>query len=267
MNTLTYPCKTMNITQSYTGSYSHAPNVSGSPKDYPIDEAGTDSGRDWFFCPCDEMQVVRITGVGNSYTNAIWMTSTSPVVMPCTTDSITIMLIHPEDDDLSKIKVGQKFKRGDKVCREGKDGNATGNHFHMSFGCGKIEGNGWKQNSKGAYVLTTTGISIKPEEACYLDSNFTTVKNANGIKFEALKGEVGMKGLLYIGDFSGKVEAQMIAAFAQRGGHSCEVVPFGNKWGVLVTELAKGVTVGALKTALTTFAGVYSCDPASKNTN
>ena len=34
---LTYPFKTMTIMQSYIGSYSHSPHVTGNPKDYPID--------------------------------------------------------------------------------------------------------------------------------------------------------------------------------------------------------------------------------------
>ena len=33
-----YPIKTMNITQSYTGNYSHSKNYNGSPRDYPIED-------------------------------------------------------------------------------------------------------------------------------------------------------------------------------------------------------------------------------------
>ena len=36
----------MTITQSYTGTYSHLTHTTGYPKDYPIDEAGKDTGRD-----------------------------------------------------------------------------------------------------------------------------------------------------------------------------------------------------------------------------
>ena len=38
-NYLTYPTKVMNISQNYASSYSHATHSSGTPKDYPIDEA------------------------------------------------------------------------------------------------------------------------------------------------------------------------------------------------------------------------------------
>lgn len=185
-NYLTYPTKVMNITQNYSNSYSHAPHSSGMPADYPIDEACQDSGRDYFYCPCDEMRIAHIYGVGGRGTNTIWLESTSKVVGPFGTDYITILVTHPEDDDLSKLKVNQKFTRGQAIFREGKDGNATGYHFHIAVGTGKFTGSGWVQNNKGSWVNKTTGRQLKPEEAFYIDSTFTTIKYANGISFKLL---------------------------------------------------------------------------------
>lgn len=185
MNYLIYPCKVMNITQNYSQSFSHAPHINGTPKDYPIDEACMDGGRDYMYCPCDEMRVEYIYGVGKSGTNTIWLTSTSPVIMPIGTDYVTILVTHPNDDDLSKLKVGQKFKRGDKMFREGTDGNATGNHFHIAAATGKYNGIGWVRNSVKAWVMSATGRNLKPEEAFFLDRSFTTlVKKDGGIKFK-----------------------------------------------------------------------------------
>ena len=42
-----YPIKTMNITQSYTGTYSHSKNYNGSPRDYPIDDNCGTTGRSY----------------------------------------------------------------------------------------------------------------------------------------------------------------------------------------------------------------------------
>ncbi len=151
-NYLIYPCKTMNITQRHDGTDSHTPNSSGSPADYPIDDACDDTGRSWMYCPCDEMEVVRIYGVGGDGTNTIWLRSTSEVDIPCGSDYVVIMVIHPEDDDLENLYVGQTFSRGDAMFREGKDGYATGNHFHFAAGAGDRSGNGWAKNNKGAYV-------------------------------------------------------------------------------------------------------------------
>ncbi len=185
-NYLTYPCKTMRITQSYTGTTSHLPHTTGSPKDYPWDEGCSDTGRDWLYCPCDEMIVRRIYGVGTKGTNTIWLQSTSEVVFADgTTDFVTILVTHPNDDDLEKIKAGQMFIRGEKICREGKDG-ATGYHFHFSAGKGQFNGNGWVMNTKGKYMLTTTAGQFKPEELFYIDPKFTKIVNDKGLNFKEL---------------------------------------------------------------------------------
>lgn len=185
-NYLIYPTKVMNITQGYNDSFSHQPYSSGTPADYPIDDCCSGSGRDYFYCPCDEMKIVRIYGVGNSGTNSIWLESTSKVIGPFGEDYITILVIHPEDDDLSKLKVGQIFKRGEAMFREGKDGFATGYHFHIVVGTGKIIDDGWTRNSNNVWVNDTTGKQLKPEEAFYIDPSFTKIQSSKNIKFQNL---------------------------------------------------------------------------------
>ena len=96
----------------------------------------------------------------------------------------------------------------------------------------------------------------------YLKGKFQYIANEVNRRLE--KEEAKMQGVLYIGDFTSKVEAQMVEAFTARGGHTCEVVPYNGRWGVLVTKLAVGKTTAQLKTALVDWAGIYSCDPAGK---
>lgn len=185
-NFLIYPFKVMRITQSYTGTTSHLPHTTGTPKDYPLDEGDKDTGRSPMYCPCDEMKVVRIVGVGNNLTNGIWLTSTKKVVFAdLSEDYVTILVYHPNDDDLKKIKLGQKFKRFDYMFREGNDG-ASGYHIHFSVGKGTMTGNGCVANSNGKYVLTTTDGTLKPEKAYAVDEKFTKVINAAGLKFKTL---------------------------------------------------------------------------------
>ena len=189
-NYLTYPLKNMNVSQTYSGSTSHMPHTQGYPKDYPWDESGKDTGREYMYCPCDEMKVVRIYGVGNTGTNTIWLESTSKVVFADgTEDYVSLMVIHPNDDDLSRLSVGQVFHRGDIICKEGKDGRATGNHFHFSAGKGKVSGTGWVENSKKSYVLTTQGGTYPPEKLFYIDKSFTSVVSTKGLPFKSLTGE------------------------------------------------------------------------------
>ncbi len=179
MNYLVYPMATMWITQSYISEYSHKKHYKGKPQSFPIDDQGTsNTSRDWFLCPCDEVIIKKITGVGSKYTNAIWLQSTSKVQTPTFNDYVTILVVHPNDDDLSKLKVGQTFKRGEKIFREGKD-NTAGYHHHIDTSRGKYVSPGWRENSLGGWVIT--GKPQKPEDCFYIDK--TTIKKDKDIKF------------------------------------------------------------------------------------
>ena len=183
MNYLTYPTKTMRITQSYLGTFSHGKHYNGTPQSFPIDEGAEDTGRSWFICPCDEIEIKRIYGVGTGGTNTIWLQSTSKVVTPTFTDYVTIMVIHPNDDDLSKLKVGQKFKRGEQIFREGTDGNVA-NHFHISIAQSlykDLPNKGWVENDKGAWVMPVN--NRKPEDCFYVDG---IIKDTKGLNFQLL---------------------------------------------------------------------------------
>ena len=188
-NYLTYPCKVMRITQNYNGKTSHYPHTVGSPKDYPIDEGCSNSGKEPIYCPCDEMIVNRVYGVGTRGVNTLWLESTTKVhFADGTRDYFTMLITHPDDKDFKGITVGKRFKRGEKITLEGKDG-ATGNHFHISGGKGKFRGNGWLCNSRGKYVLNCTGGTFKPEKLFFIDPKFTKVMSKGGIAFKNLPDE------------------------------------------------------------------------------
>lgn len=186
-NYLIYPCNTMRITQNYKGKTSHLPHTQGTPKDYPIDDGCSDTGKDYIFCPCDSMTVRRIYGVGESGTNTVWLQSDKKVSFADgTRDYFTMLITHPDDKDLKRLYVGQKFNRKEKICREGKDG-AIANHLHISGGKGKIQGNGWVKNTKGKWVLTVTGSTEKPENLFFIDTDFTKVLSVGGLNFRRLR--------------------------------------------------------------------------------
>lgn len=185
-NYLIYPCRVMRITQSYTGTTSHLAHTAGAPKDYPIDEGCTDSGKSPLYCPCDEMKIMRIYGVGNGGTNTLWLESTSKVhFADGSEDYFTMLVTHPDDSDMKKLRPGQLFKRGDIICCEGKDG-ASANHLHISGGKGRYKNNGWTKNSKGKWVLTVSGSTEKPESIFYVDPDFTKIRNSKGLSFKKL---------------------------------------------------------------------------------
>lgn len=189
MNYLTYPLKIMNITQSYDDNYTHKRHGEGNLKDYPIDDACGSGNNSYFYCPCNEMVVKKIYGVGLKASNTIWLESTEPVVTPSFTDFITIMVVHPEDKDLKNLYVGKKYKKNDIIFPKGADGFATGPHFHITLGRGKMYGSGWVKNNLGVWILKTTGYNIKPEQGMFIDPSFTTIKNRRNINFIELYEE------------------------------------------------------------------------------
>ena len=189
MNYLTYPFKTMRITQNYNGTTSHKPHTTGKPADFPLDEGGTDGNRDWIYCPCDEIVIKRIYGVGNGGINTMFLESTSKVdFADGTNDYCCIQITHPNDSDLKRLKVGQKFKRGEKICQEGTDG-ATANHIHHSVGKGKYKGTGWVKNSNGKFVIDTEKGGVKPEKAYFIDPSFTKCMNKGSLTWKNLPKE------------------------------------------------------------------------------
>lgn len=184
MNYLIYPIKIMNITQTYKNDFSHSRHTVGTPKDYPIDDnCGATGPNGYFYCPCDAMIVKKIYGVGSSSSNVLWLESTTPVITPTFTDYVTIMIGHIEDAELNKLKIGQTFTRKEPIAIEGKDGFATGEHFHIVVGRGKFKGSGWVKNTNDIWVINTTGGSVKPEDSFFIDNTFTTVKNSAGLNF------------------------------------------------------------------------------------
>lgn len=191
MQYLKYPTKVMGISQSYKGGFSHLISSTGNPKSYPIDETCGSSARDYFYAPCD-LLIKRIYGVGNRGTNTVWMESKEKVKLANGTESyVTIMVVHPNDDTLKQIKVGQSFKQGDPMFLEGKDGNATGYHFHIEVANCKyseLKSKGWLKNSKNAWVISNN--AIKPEDAFYVDKSFTKIKNSGGLTFKEIPVEV-----------------------------------------------------------------------------
>ena len=184
MNYLIYPIKIMNITQTYKNDFSHSRHTVGTPKDYPIDDnCGATGPNGYFYCPCDAMTVKKIYGVGSSSSNVLWLESTTPVITPTFTDYVTIMIGHIEDAELNKLKIGQTFTRKEPIAIEGKDGFATGEHFHIVVGRGKFKGSGWVKNTNDIWVINTTVGSVKPEDSFFIDNTFTTVKNSAGLNF------------------------------------------------------------------------------------
>lgn len=178
-----YPFRTMNITQNYNQG-NHAPHWQGSTNysDKPWDEACEDSGRSYFE-PQNDFIVEEVLGINSSITNTVRLKSVNKLCTPFKEDPdyLYLTLTHMNEDNLRQVSKGQVLKAGSRVLLEGTDGNVTGNHFHITANFGKYYG--LKQNSNGKWCYTYEK-SLLPEEAFYVDTNYTTVKNSNGSTFK-----------------------------------------------------------------------------------
>ena len=189
-NYLTYPCKVMRITQTHSGASSHSKHT----LDRPWDESCEDSGRSSCYCPCNEMIVKRVYGVGNGGANSIFLESTTPVLFADgTEDYLSWQITHSEDEDLRNISVGKIYCRGDAICKEGGDGGANTrykNHFHFSARKGKfVTSNCW-DGSTGAWCIVTNNSSIPTApDLFYVDTKFTKIEDAKGYKFKNLPAD------------------------------------------------------------------------------
>lgn len=178
-----YPFRVMNITQNYDDG-NHVPhwkNVTNY-SDKPWDEACKDSGRSYFE-PQNDFVIEEILGLNTSTTNTVRLKSVNKLSIPYKekSDYLYITLTHMNEDNLKQVKKGDVLKKGTKILLEGTDGNATGNHFHITANIGKYYG--LKKNNNGKWCYTYEK-SLLPHEAFYVDSNFTTIKNSNGSTFE-----------------------------------------------------------------------------------
>ena len=192
MKYFTFGMRELRVTQKWDGTVSHKNHWYNSKDyaDYPVDVAGNDGGRSWYFANVD-MKVVAIKGIGNSMTNTIWLVATEKCITPSGEFTPFIALTHWNDNDphIAKLKVGSIVKEGQAICEEGIDG-ATANHLHLV--CGNADkgcGNGLIKNSNGAWV--SSGYCMKPEEVMFLDKSFTTQElDKGGIEWKYKPEEV-----------------------------------------------------------------------------
>lgn len=158
-----YPSKNMRITQGYEeGTHKNS---------YAIDDAGIDSSISEIYAPFTGI----IKKVYSNDANEVWLESIEPVEYPDgTIDFMTIMFAH--NDDISGLFVGKKINKGEKFYREGKKGNATGNHCHIECAKGKYISPGWYKNNNGYYSIIN---GKKPEECLWVDDSIKIIENYN----------------------------------------------------------------------------------------
>lgn len=182
MEYFTFPMETMRVIRNYDDHSSH---FTGTPKDYPFDNAGVDSNRSAIFARVD-LKVLAKRGIGSYATNTVWLQTVNPVKTPTFEDYAFMTITHWNDTDskLSQYNVGDIIPKGQIICYEGTDGVDSN---HLQICCGRGYCDDWDENSAGAWVMI--GDTKKPEEVLYIDSSFTKIGvryGENGIPFAYL---------------------------------------------------------------------------------
>ena len=184
-----YPFRYMNITQRHDQG-NHVPHWQGSTNysDKPWDEACKDGGRSYFE-PQNDFVIEQVLGLnGDVTTNSVRLKSVNKLYIPYKKepDYLYITLTHMNEDNLKQVYKGQVLKKGSKILLEGTDGYATGNHFHITANLGKYYG--LLKNSNGSWCYTYDK-SLLPNEAFYVDTDYTILINTAGYKFQNLPKE------------------------------------------------------------------------------
>ena len=178
-----YPFRYMNITQSHSEG-NHIPHWKGSTNysDKPWDEACKDGGRSYFE-PKNDFIIEQVLGLNTATTNSVRLRSVNKLYIPYKAEPeyLYVTLTHMNEDNLRQVKQGQILKAGTRILLEGTDGYCTGNHFHITANIGKYYG--LLQNSNGKWCYTYEK-SLLPNEAFYLDGNWTQVIYARNYAFK-----------------------------------------------------------------------------------
>lgn len=186
-----FPMKVMNISQTYNQG-NHVPHWKGAEKgkkDYPLDLIDKDAGRSIFYAPCN-CKITFIQAKNSlNWTNKMILVSTEKVeTVKFGTKQIFFKVVHFPYSNVKTygLKVGKTFKQGEAICTEGKDNFSTGNHIHFSTGIGYA--NNSIPNRNGKYVAN--GDNKYPENILWVDTDFTIIKNAGGLKWHVFKKPV-----------------------------------------------------------------------------
>ena len=199
-----YPFEYMRITQRHDeGNHLAHWKPTTNYSDKPWDEACQDGGRSYFVPQNDFKVEEKFGSQASGY--SVRLASLFKLKMPYKDepDILYLTLTHLNNDDYSKIQVGQIIHKGEKIIREGTSGQASGNHFHVTANTGKYYG--CKQNSNGKWVFCYKK-SLLPNEAFYVDTTKTIIINAKKYDFIGVNYKKYMQGkeVIKINDYLSK---------------------------------------------------------------
>lgn len=186
-----YPFDYMRITQAHNEG-NHIPHWKDvtNYSDKPWDEASKDVGRQYFI-PQNDYVIEQVLIDSRS----VRLRTLNQVLIPYKTEPVTlyVTLTHMKLETMKRLKEGQIVHKNEKLILEGDEGGALGNHFHCTANIGKYYGLKYNNNKKWVWCYEK---SLLPDEAFYIDSDFTNIINSKGYSFKEVpvdyrKGDSG----------------------------------------------------------------------------
>lgn len=158
-------------------TYSHAGT-------HAYDINGQNTGKDYLIAPV-ALTCLRVYNgnTASSKCNFAWFVTDEAVACADGYVGRMIMLCaHCENADLTAlgIKAGAKFAKGQRFYREGRAGQATGNHVHIILGRAPFTGTGWHKTVTGQWDINNP---VFLHRCAYLPADCTT-RNAGGYPWQ-----------------------------------------------------------------------------------
>lgn len=230
MQYLIYPMQIISFSQLEYSNYSH--------KNIPaIDMTGAGSGKEWCYAPCD----LKIIGIGTTDTHTIYYGSLNKVRCADGKDRlVTIALTHM--DDISAYYVGQVFKSGEAIYKEGVAGKVTGAHVHIEVAQGHHSSKEYVYIGGKKYWRFSKEDALMPTEVFYALEGWNMTRNLMGVELVWVTGreyqpkEYEMKLKMYTAKGTQAVRGSIsFSKLNKPNGKLLAVIPKGNRDAVIMS--------------------------------
>lgn len=167
-----FPMKVINVSQKY--------GVGSHKLSYALDLSGKSIDKEDIYAPFD-CKVTKLYQPKdtNEHANTVWLTSTEKVLCPNGYYGyLTVSITHPEE--IANMRLGYAYKQADYLFKEGRTGNATGDHIHLEVAKGTTAN--WQKKTNGSYSEYVIVNKVKPEEYLFVKED-SSIKNSGGLRF------------------------------------------------------------------------------------
>lgn len=227
MQRLIYPLKTISFSQLEYSQFTH--------KNIPaVDMTGEDTGKDVCYAPCD-LEIINIPAGNEAHT--VYFKSLDKVLCADGVSRVvTIALTHC--DDISKYKIGQRFKSGAICYKEGVAGKATGPHVHIEVADGIHELKEYVWIGGKKYWRFSEASALKPTDVFFALEGWNKTRNLMGVPLIWTDAREFSQEDMKLRVYSDKGTQAIRTAISKKSSTLLAIMPRGQEAEVL--EIIKG---------------------------